>query len=354
MTRFTNPEDYEHVLTQGPWMLGDNYVLIREWAPNFISKEDSITTAWICIPRLGVEYFNKYFLMEKIGKKIVKGHKDEACPSKQGKTNNKGQQEVEGVANHDNKSKEEATYSSWMLVKRPARRRSSRAAMSMGRGNTTMTPARPNKQTPRAALSGETGPNTLEPQPTAERTSLEVRGSRFNVLCNLDPNIVDWEEALPNGETRDDNTLISNANKENHPSRGACVRTLTQNPSPVASQQPQNDHERTWRNISRGLELRSPQNAINKTIMCEEAMGYAQNSIPRMGRSAVRRPPDPLEEPGLEQASLAIRTRGHFGENVPDEMGLGSVEVDVGDNHMNPNAQETVNLVSVSDATQHF
>ena len=72
VTRFTNMEDYEHVLTQGPWMLGDNYLVIREWVPNFITEEDHITrlTAWVRIPRLSVEYFNKSFLLEKIGKKI--------------------------------------------------------------------------------------------------------------------------------------------------------------------------------------------------------------------------------------------------------------------------------------------
>ena len=57
VARFTNPEDYEHVLTQGPWMLGDNYVVIREWEPNFVPEEDSITklTACLRIPRLDVD-----------------------------------------------------------------------------------------------------------------------------------------------------------------------------------------------------------------------------------------------------------------------------------------------------------
>jgi len=53
-------------------MLGDNYIVIREWVPNFMREEDCITrlTAWVRIPRLRVEYFNKSFLLEKIGKKI--------------------------------------------------------------------------------------------------------------------------------------------------------------------------------------------------------------------------------------------------------------------------------------------
>jgi len=69
-----------------------------------------------------------------------------------------------------------------------------------------------------------------------------------------------------------------------------------------------------------------------------------------MGKPAIRRPPEPV----LERASLAIGTNGHFREKDPGGMGIESMEVDVGANHMNPNAQETANLASVSDATQHF
>jgi len=67
-------EDYEHVLTNDPWMLGDNYLVIQEWLPNFICEEDNIThlMAWVRIPKLSVEYFNKHFLLHKIGKKIGK------------------------------------------------------------------------------------------------------------------------------------------------------------------------------------------------------------------------------------------------------------------------------------------
>ena len=67
-------DDYEHVMMTGPWMLGDNYVVIREWVPNFIPEEDTITRlmAWVRIPKLSAEYFNKHFLLNKIGKKIGK------------------------------------------------------------------------------------------------------------------------------------------------------------------------------------------------------------------------------------------------------------------------------------------
>jgi len=69
VTRFTNMEDYDHVILNGPWMIGDNYLVFREWVPNFVPEEDTITklTAWVRIPKLSVEYFNKNFLLYKIG-----------------------------------------------------------------------------------------------------------------------------------------------------------------------------------------------------------------------------------------------------------------------------------------------
>ena len=62
-------EDYDHVMLNGPWMIGDDYLVIREWVPNFVPEEDKITklTAWVRILKLTVEYFNKHFLLHKIG-----------------------------------------------------------------------------------------------------------------------------------------------------------------------------------------------------------------------------------------------------------------------------------------------
>ncbi|XP_048493943.1 uncharacterized protein LOC125494428 [Beta vulgaris subsp. vulgaris] len=73
IARFTNQDDYHHVLTQGPWMIEDNYLTIRKWVPNFIPDEAPIKvlTAWVRIPNLSVEYFDGNFL-HKIGSKIGK------------------------------------------------------------------------------------------------------------------------------------------------------------------------------------------------------------------------------------------------------------------------------------------
>ena len=73
VTRFTNMEDYNHVINKGPWLIGDNYLTIRKWVPNFIPDEEPIKrlTAWIRIPNISVEYFDYEFL-KTIGEKVEK------------------------------------------------------------------------------------------------------------------------------------------------------------------------------------------------------------------------------------------------------------------------------------------
>lgn len=73
VARFTNVEDYEYVLTGGPWLIDDHYLTIRKWVPNFIPNDESIKilNAWIRIPDLAVEYFDSKF-QHKAGAKIGK------------------------------------------------------------------------------------------------------------------------------------------------------------------------------------------------------------------------------------------------------------------------------------------
>jgi len=63
ITRFTNIEDYHHVLTEGPWLIGDNYLIIRQWVPNFVPDEEPIRflMAWIRIPNISVDTLIKSF-----------------------------------------------------------------------------------------------------------------------------------------------------------------------------------------------------------------------------------------------------------------------------------------------------
>jgi len=73
ISRFSNKEDYDYVLTQGPWLVRDNYLTVHKWVLNFILNEELIwhLTVWIRIPYLSVEYFNEGFLC-LIGVKVCK------------------------------------------------------------------------------------------------------------------------------------------------------------------------------------------------------------------------------------------------------------------------------------------
>ncbi|KAL8141026.1 hypothetical protein V2J09_007047 [Rumex salicifolius] len=83
VARFSNADDYIHVLSEGPWMIGDNYLVIRRWMPNFdpFSDKTKVLTAWIRIPGLSLEYFHGGFL-KRLGSLIGKVTKVDATTLK--------------------------------------------------------------------------------------------------------------------------------------------------------------------------------------------------------------------------------------------------------------------------------
>ncbi|KAJ8425839.1 hypothetical protein Cgig2_021306 [Carnegiea gigantea] len=71
IARFTNLDDHHHVMNQGPWMIGDNYLMVRRWVPNSVPDKAPIQhlMAWVQIPNISIEYFDNDFLrtiVEKI------------------------------------------------------------------------------------------------------------------------------------------------------------------------------------------------------------------------------------------------------------------------------------------------
>ncbi|KAL8142551.1 hypothetical protein V2J09_015583 [Rumex salicifolius] len=71
VVKFTNMDDLKFVLSQGPWLIGDNYLTIQRWRPNFIAEEEKLRfiAAWIRIPNLSMEYFDSGVLT-MIGKHV--------------------------------------------------------------------------------------------------------------------------------------------------------------------------------------------------------------------------------------------------------------------------------------------
>lgn len=71
LVKFSNDGDYDIVLFDGPWMVSDHILAVRQWQLNFFSEEFIIDRAiiWIRIPGLPIEYYDKLFL-NKIGNRI--------------------------------------------------------------------------------------------------------------------------------------------------------------------------------------------------------------------------------------------------------------------------------------------
>ena len=71
LTRFYLKEDYEATLRRGPWFIGEHFLSIRPWEPNFRPETANVTSVavWIRLNALPIEYYNSEALL-KIGKSI--------------------------------------------------------------------------------------------------------------------------------------------------------------------------------------------------------------------------------------------------------------------------------------------
>jgi hypothetical protein len=72
---FTNEEDYNHALEDGPWMIYDHYLIAREWSPNFHPSDATIEKAavWVRIPDLPIEYYDAkvlHYIGDRIGETV--------------------------------------------------------------------------------------------------------------------------------------------------------------------------------------------------------------------------------------------------------------------------------------------
>lgn len=75
LVRFGAEEDYKYAKFEGPWMVLDHYLIVKEWMPNFDPFTDTTEKmlVWVRFPCLPIEYYDSDFLMrvgEKIGKLI--------------------------------------------------------------------------------------------------------------------------------------------------------------------------------------------------------------------------------------------------------------------------------------------
>ncbi|WJX36677.1 hypothetical protein P8452_24530 [Trifolium repens] len=72
---FSNEEDYNKALEDGPWLIYDHYLIVRQWSPNFYPNEATIdsVSVWVRIPDLPIEYYDAkvlHFIGDRIGKTV--------------------------------------------------------------------------------------------------------------------------------------------------------------------------------------------------------------------------------------------------------------------------------------------
>lgn len=70
------------ILTEGPWFVSGHFLSVHRWEPNFVlaGSKLAITVAWIRLPQLPMEYYDKAIL-EKVGNRIGKLLKIDTCIS---------------------------------------------------------------------------------------------------------------------------------------------------------------------------------------------------------------------------------------------------------------------------------
>lgn len=57
-------EEYERAMMEGRWMIGDNYLHVQRWRPNFFVEEVKISTLqiWVRFLDLSVECFDEEWI----------------------------------------------------------------------------------------------------------------------------------------------------------------------------------------------------------------------------------------------------------------------------------------------------
>ena len=71
LTRFSLREDYDAILKKGPWFIGEHFLSIRPWEPDFRPATANVSSiaVWIRLNELPIEYYNEEALVQ-IGKSI--------------------------------------------------------------------------------------------------------------------------------------------------------------------------------------------------------------------------------------------------------------------------------------------
>lgn len=73
LTRFSCKEDHDVVLKKGPWFIGEQFLSIKPWEPNFKPSMTNVSSivVWIRLNELPIEYY-KVEVLKQIGNSVGK------------------------------------------------------------------------------------------------------------------------------------------------------------------------------------------------------------------------------------------------------------------------------------------
>lgn len=71
LVKFTQSIDFMSELERGPWFVGEHYLFVRKWEPEFQAANVNVSSlaAWVRLPELPIEFFHSEIL-RSIGNKI--------------------------------------------------------------------------------------------------------------------------------------------------------------------------------------------------------------------------------------------------------------------------------------------
>ncbi|XVE96848.1 hypothetical protein REPUB_Repub02eG0258600 [Reevesia pubescens] len=66
LVRVHNPDDYNFIFSEGPWIVAGHYLTVRKWKPLFCPNQETIgtTAVWVRLPGLPLELFNRKLLVD--------------------------------------------------------------------------------------------------------------------------------------------------------------------------------------------------------------------------------------------------------------------------------------------------
>ena len=71
LVKFKLPEDVDSILLGGPWFIGQHFLAIRQWEPEFKASIATLSSVavWVRLPELPIEFYEPNALL-KIGRAI--------------------------------------------------------------------------------------------------------------------------------------------------------------------------------------------------------------------------------------------------------------------------------------------